>query len=138
MIRAAMLKYTGEPDGQNEDGDGRPKPAGPPMGDRRRRVLGDPKRVRFVVWAVVVCTVLPLMLMPMGALPAQIALMLAIGIALWIVFAVQKEHKRIEERDRAAAIPRCRVCGQGLDVADPEDMAGTRCMECGRVVGRGI
>lgn len=132
-----MLKYTGEPDGQNDDGNAGPRPPGPPIGDRRRRVLGDPRRVSMVVWAVVICTVFPLMIMPMGALPAQIAFMLAIAIALWIVFAIQKEHRRLEERDRARAIPRCRVCGQALDVADPEDMAGTRCMECGRVVGRG-
>lgn len=130
-----MLKYTGEPE-EPQGGPNAPiTPAAPPAGDRRRRMLGQPKRVRFVVWAIVFCTVVPLMIMPLGALPAQIGFMIAIAIGLWIVFAVQREHQRLEERDRARAIPRCRVCGQPLDVADPEDKPGTRCMECGRVVG---
>jgi membrane protein implicated in regulation of membrane protease activity len=91
--------------------------------------------VSFVVWAVVVATVVPLMVMPMGALQAQIVLIVAVSIVLLIVLGVQREHRRIEERDRARALPRCRACGQRLDEADPEDAPGTRCVECGRVVG---
>mgnify|MGYP000988902329 CR=1 FL=1 len=136
------LRYVPGPEEEKREGpEGRPPagvPTGAPIGDRRRRVLGEPRRVSYVVWAVVVGTVFPLLIMPMGALPAQIAVMVAIVIVLWIVFGVQGEHRRILEREREMARPRCRVCGQAQD--EPEEagsaLGGTRCPECGRVVGR--